>query len=85
MMSRHFSERLYQRFGIYSDDSTEKKILIAISKKQAKYIRTDPTGVVFLTRALGPEMVIVFSKKGDLVTCDLPSKLRSKKHAMELH
>ena len=79
MITRHFSERLYRRFGIYSDDSTEKKVLMAIARKQAKYIRTDDTGVIFLTRALGPEMVIVFSKKGDLVTCDLPSKLRNGK------
>ena len=75
MMSRHFSERLYQRFRIYSDEFTEKRILLAISQRKARYIRTDSTGVLFLTNALGPEMIVVFSKKGDLVTCDLPSKV----------
>jgi len=76
MMSNHFSQRLLQRFGIYSDEMTEKKILMSVAKKKARLMRSDASGHLFLTEALGPTMIVVFSITGDLITCDLPNKGR---------
>ena len=80
MMSLHFKERLLQRFDIYWDDMTEKKILMAIAQKKVEYVRRDDKTVTFRTVALGKWMNVTMSYKGCLVTCDLPvNAIRRKK------
>lgn len=78
MISRHFSEKLYQRFKIYSDETTESKLLTAIARKKVRFIRKDAVGVLFETSVLGPKMIVVVSFKGEFITCDLPSKVGRK-------
>ena len=79
MVSAHFSMRLYQRFNIYSDGMTEKKILMAVAKKEVIFYYKDRGCVTFRTKALGPEMVITISGDGTLVTCDLPTNIHLNK------
>ena len=82
MLSAHFSMQLNKRFGLYSDDMTEKKILMAVAKKEVTFYYKDHGCVTFRTHALGPEMIVVIARDGTLVTCDLPSNIHRQKEAI---
>ncbi len=84
MLTAHFSMQLNRRFGLYSDDMTEKKILMAVSKHEVTFLYKDKNCVTFRTKALGPEMIVTMStKNGAFVTCDLPVNIHKHNKSQE--
>ena len=82
MMTAHFSMQLLRRFNIYSDEMTEKKILMAVSKHEVTFLYKDKNCITFRTHALGPEMIVTVATDGALVTCDLPRNIHRTKEAV---